>query len=471
MKGNRSSAFGLSFHGVIKMNEMTYKRTFGEVFPKFMIEAVAGATYSGGFNLLLWNGTEVHIGSKITTKSAPDSQFGASTFYPPDVDATVRKAVRFPSHATPYSSSRELFTNVRDLIKRFVDLPDNLVSLAAYSVFASWFVDCTATPVCLSIVSPRPGQGSQLTRLLGCLYRRALRLGQTTLGGICALPLELQPALLIENGKCDGQLLKLLRLLNAADAYVPWKGRLINVSGARVICTEESLPGDLLGAGFTEIRVPAARRSLPILDQRVQQQIAEEFQPKLLMYRLVNYRRASVSEFDVSDFTSPVRDLARCLGASVPDEPELQGEIAPLLQGQSDQTLVECETDLDSVVIEAMLVLCHETDRKSFHVADVAKRANTILEQRGELLELNPWATGRKLNQLGITTKKLDSAGRGALLLNTMRDHVHKLAWERKVSTIYDHAEQCSHCKYWVDTEREEVDVNELSAEELDQML
>src|SRR5271169_4640276 len=73
-------------------------------------------------------------------------------------------------------------------------------------------------------------------------------------------------------------------------------------------------------------------RSLPILDQRVQQQIAEEFQPKLLMYRLVNYRRASVSELDVSDFTSPVRDLARCLGASVPDEPELQGEIAPLLR-------------------------------------------------------------------------------------------------------------------------------------------
>ena len=447
------------------MNEITHKRTFGEVFPKFMIEVVADKASAEGFNLLLWDGAEAHTQSSIRLKSAPGSQFGESIFYPPDVDSTVRRAMRFPSHATPYNSSRELFANVCDLIKRFVDLPENLVSLAAYSVFASWFVDCTATPVCLSIVSPRPGQGSQLTRLLGCLYRRALLLGQTTLTGICSLPLDLQPALLIENGKCDGQLLKLLRLLNAHDAYVPWKGRLINVCGAKVICTEESLPGDLLGAGFTEIHVPPARRSLPILDQRAQQQIAEEFQPQLLMYRLVNYHRACVSEFDAPDLTSPVRNLARCLGASVPDEPGLQGEIAPLLQGQSDQILLKCETDLDSVVIEAMLVLCHEKDRQSFHVADVSNNANKILERRDESLEMNPWTVGGKLNRLGISTKKLDSAGRGALLLNTMRHHVHNLAWERKVSTIYDHAEECLHCKYFVDTEREEEDLDNLIGE------
>lgn len=347
-----------------------------------------------------------------------------------------------------------------------MDLSENLVSLAAYSVLASWFVDCTATPVCLSIVSPRPGQGSQLTRLLGCLYRRALLLGQTTLTGICSLPLDFQPALLIENGKCDGQLLKLLRPLNAHDAYVPWKGRLINVCGAKVVCTEESLPGDLLGAGFTEIHVPPARRSLPILDQRAQQQIAEEFQPQLLMYRLRNYHRVSVSEFDAPDLTSPVRNIARCLGASVPGEPGLQGEIAPLLQGQSDQILLKCETDLDLVVIEAMPGLCHEKERQSFHVAEVSNNANKILERRGELLEMNPWMVGRKLNRLGISTTKLDSAGRGALLVNTMRHHVHNLAWERKVSTIYDHAEQCSHCKSLVDTEREEMDLSKLNEED-----
>ena len=433
-----------------------------------MIEVVADEASPEGFNLLLWDGAEAHIQSSIRLISAPDSPFGEIIFYPPDLDSTVRRAVRFPSHATPYKSSRKLFANVRDRIKRFVDLPENLVSLLAYSVFASLFVDCTATPVCLSIVSPRTGQGSQLMRLLGCLYRRPLLLGQTTLAGICSLPLDLQPALFIENGKGDGQLLKLLRLLNAPDAYVPWKGRLINVRCAKVICSEESLPSDLLGAGFTEIRVPPARRSLPILDQHAQQQIAEEFQPQLLKFRLVNHYRARVSEFDAPDLSSDVRELAGSLGTSVPDEPGFQGEIARALQGQSDQILLKSETDLDSVVIEAMLDLCHEKDRQSFHVADVSNHANKILERRGELLEMNPWTVGGRLNKLGISTKKLDSAGRGALLLNTMRDRVHKLAWERKLSTIYDHAGDCSQCKDFVDTEREGVDLDKSSANKKD---
>lgn len=421
-----------------------------------MIEVIADSASDGGFNLLLWDGAEAHIEPSMRLESAPDSQFGERTFYPPDVDATIRRAMRFPTHAAPYSSSRELFTNVCNLIKRFVDLPEDLVTLAAFSVFASWFTDCTATPVCLSLVSPRPGQGSQLIRLLSCLYRRALLLGPTSLGGICSLPLELQPAFLIENGQCDGQLLKLLRLLNVQDAFVPWKGRLLKVSCAKVICTEESLPGDLLGAGFLEIPVPPARRSLPILDHRAQQQITDEFQPQLLMYRLVNYHRVRLSEFDAPDLSSPVRNFARCLGASVPDEPELQREIAPLLQGQSDQILVKCETDLDSVVIEAMFALCHEKDRQSFHVAEVSNKANQILERQGEALEMNPWTVGGRLNDLGITTKRLDSAGRGALLLNALRHLVHKLAWKRKVETVFKYAEVCSDCKYFLNVEMEE---------------
>ncbi len=447
------------------MNETIRKRTFGEVFPKFMIEVIAGENSGEGLRLLLWDGKEAHIGSRIELKSAPNSDFGEMTCHPPDVDATIRKAMRLPSHASPYGSSQDLFTSVGDLIKKFVDLPEYLVSLATYSVFASWFVDCTTTPVCLSIVGPQAGQGSRLMRLLRCLYRRSLLLAQTTLGGICLVPSALQPALFIESGTCDAPLLKLLRLLNQHDAYVPWKGQLISLSGAKVVCTEGSLSGDLAAAGYTEIRVPPARRSLPFLDQRTQQQIAEEFQPKLLMYRLVNYRRAFISEFDVPELPSPVRELARTLGASVPEEPGLQAGITPLLQGQSDQILVEPGTDLDTVVVEAMLFLCHEKGRLSFHVADVSNHVNEILEKRGEWLEISSWATGRRLGKLGITTQKLDSAGRGALLLNAMRLHVHELAWKRKVSAMHDSSEKCSYCLHFVNREREQQGLEEMSTQ------
>lgn len=443
------------------MTRRTYRRTYGEVFSKFLIEVVAKSTSNPKLGLLLWDGAQLHRASSIGLAAAPYSDFQAATLYPPALELTVRKAIRFPTHAVPYGTTRELFRSIYEVLKQYTDLPENLLHLAAHSVFASWFVDAIATPVCLSLVSAPSGQGSRLLRLLACLYRHPLLLGQATLGGLCSLPLELQPALFLDAGQAKGPMEKLLRLLSAHDAYVPWKGQLIRFSGAKVVYNEESLPGNLLGAGFTEIRVPPPRRPLPIFDQRTQQRIVDEFQPKLLMYRLANYHQVAASPFDVPD--SPVRDLARSLAASVPDEPALQSAILPLLQAQPDQVLVKPTSDLDSIVIEAMLVLCHEKERQSFHVAEVADNVNKILEARGEPLDMNAWAVGRKLRKLDITTRKLDAAGRGALLMNELRQHVHSLAWDRKMLVSHGDPQHCAECKRFRERDEEAPGLDQLA--------
>jgi len=120
-------------------------------------------------------------------------------------------------------------------------------------------------------------------------------------------------------------------------------------------------------------------------------------------------------------------------------------QVASLLQAQSDQDLIKPTSDLDSVVIETMLILCHQKDRKSFHVAEVSEKVNEILEARGESLDMNPWAVGRKLRKLDITTQRLDANGRGALLLNDLRHHVHSLAAKRGLLVI--DPGRCSDCK------------------------
>ncbi len=426
------------------------KRTYGEAFPKFMIEVVAAAESDNGPSLLLWNGTEAYIASKITM-TASKSGASNSTFYPPEIDSTTRNAIRFPARAESYDSTRKLFNGITDVLRKYMDLPENLMYLLAHCVFASWFVDVTAAPVCLSIVGPSSGQGSRLLRLLASLFRHPLLLGPTGLGAIFSLPLKLQPALFMDGGQCNGQLPKLLRQLSAPDSFVFWKGQLLQFRGAKVVCTEESLPSDLLNGGFIEVRIPSSRRILPILDQQARQQIAEEFQPKLLMYRLVNYHQVRSSKFDVPEFPLPVRDLSRSLAAAVPNEPEFQSSIASLLQAQSDQDLIKPTSDLDSVVIETMLILCHQKDRKSFHVAEVSEKVNEILESRGESLDMNPWAVGRKLRKLDITTQRLDANGRGALLLNDLRHHVHSLAAKRGLLVKTGDPVRCSDCKEFQD--------------------
>lgn len=79
------------------------------------------------------------------------------------------------------------------------------------------------------------------------------------------------------------------------------------------------------------------RAPLPVLNPDALREIAEKFQPKLLMYRLVNYCHVVNSTFDGAPLTSPVNGLARCLGATVVDDPDRQVQLVSLLRERDEQ--------------------------------------------------------------------------------------------------------------------------------------
>ncbi len=453
------------------MEQQPRIETYGELAPRFIIELVASDAPDGGLKLLLWDGAEQHIQSKLALEAAPDSEFKARVYCPPEVDSTIPRAIRFPTHAAPYESSKELFEDVRGLIAKYTGLGGNEASLAAFSVLASWFVDRIETPICLSIVGPQSTQGRQLFRLLGCLYRRALLLSDLTLAGVHSLPIALRPALFIERCEPNEELQKLLRTSSDRDTYVPRNGRLVNLCCAKVICSEEPLYDDPTGGNFIEIPVTPTCESLPILDQRAQQQIADEFQPKLLMFRLRNYRQVADSDFDVAHFAPPVRELARSLGACMGDEPELQAAIAGLLAAQNELVQSERAIDLNAIVVGAMLSFCHEAKKESVHVGAITAQVNKMLEQHGEILEWQPRTVGHKLKALGLPTRRLNAAGRGILLLDAVRQRIHKLAWTYQLPAAHGNATSCRHCRELGESPRGEFDLNAFSQEDLDALL
>lgn len=442
--------------------------TYGELAPEFMIELVAGDPRGGGLALLLWDGTEQHIQSSLRLEAARGSEFKARAFRAPDVDSTILQAIRFPTHAAPYGSERQLFGEVSALINKYTGLNGKLASLAAYSILASWLVDCIESPVCLSIVGPDLTEGRQLVRLLACLYRRALRLSDMTLAGVSSLPMVLRPALFVEHCEPNKDLQTLLRASSSRDTYVPRNGRLVDLSCAKVICSEEPLYAGAVADGFIEIPVTPSGEPLPILDLRAQQQIADEFQPKLLMFRLKNYQQVARSEFDVAEFAPPVRGLARSLGACVSHEPELQGGIVLLLKELNELVLSERAIDLNAIVVEAMLSFCHEEKKESLHVGEITACVNKILEQCGELLEMKPRTVGHKLKALGLSTRRLDASGRGVLLLDKVRERIHKLAVAYRLPADRGGTQSCRYCHRQGEPPCGEIDLNKLSPEDID---
>jgi hypothetical protein len=429
-------------------------KTFGEILPDCMIELVSGGPSQTSFKLLLWDGNKAQIKPRVSIEPQPELGFETNVFAPPDIDSTILRAIRFPTHAAPYSSDCELFNEVFNLIERYTDLPEELARLLTYCVFASWFSDCTPTSICVSIIGPESLQGWQVFRLLSCLFRRALPLSDVNLSGLCSLPTGLFPALFLEQRELSTQSEKVLDALNARDTFIPWKGRLVNLCWPIVIRSEEPLSNRTLVESAIEIPVDPGCSSLLMLGPQAQQEIANRFQPRLLMYRLNNFRRIANSSVDFPDFVPPVREVACCLAVCVPDMPEVRPEMTFLLEERNRQVQSDREIDPKLIVLQAMLSFCHQASRKSVRVAEVASAVNAILEQESEMFELSPKAAGGKLKLLALNTKRIDAKNRGMLLTDARRQLIHKRAWDFGVTETRD-LQHCEYCKHFAQLEEE----------------
>jgi hypothetical protein len=194
------------------------------------------------------------------------------------------------------------------------------------------------------------------------------------------------------------------------------------------------------------------------------------------MFRLTNYNLVRNSKFDIPQFESSARDLARCLGACVLEDSELQGNIAPLLKECNEEFEAdsECSKYLNAFVVETMFDFCHQEEKACLHVKEITSAVNAILKERGETLEMSPKQVGNKLRAMGLTTKRLDASGRGVQLLDPVRQHIHRLAWHYRVGfggiESDDVRMNCPQCGR-IPKEEKPDPLDSLSQQELDTMI
>jgi len=435
------------------MPQVARIKTFGEILPTSVIELVSGGPALHSFQLVQWDGKEARISPNLEIKST--SGFGTTIFEPADIDSNILRAIRFPTLPRAYSSISKLFRLVGGLIQDYSAQSETICGLLAYCGFAGWFADCTPIPICISIVGPESRQCRQLFRVLSCLFRRALPLSDVSLSGLCSLPSGLFPALFLEQRELSAQAEKVLYASRGRGTSILWKGRLVDLGWAKVIRSEEPLSHLKLGPGVIEIRVDPSPRSVPMLHPGTEQRIADGIQPMLFMHRLEHLRSIAHSRVDFPEFAPPIREVACCLAQCMPDMPEVRSEITSLLMERNLQVQSECETNPFSIVIEAMLSLCHQT-KKFVRVAEVAAAFNTISEQDGETPELSAKAAGDKLNTLGLITKRIDAKSRGLHLTEANRQLIHRLAWDYGVTKTRD-MQRCEDCKQFAKLEKERI--------------
>ena len=377
-------------------------------------------------------------GSKEPTESI---ERGGQTYVPFSLPPSLLEVLTLPAGRTPYGSTVGLFGRIYNL---FVDrgISDECAMLLTYGVFATWFPDLLPIAPYLFISGPRP-EAHMAIRLLSCVVRHALPLGDLNSAAFRYLPMHIEPTLLV--GNLHSSMYRALSSSSHPHAYLPSKDGFIDLYCAKVVYTGTTLPEVLPGGAVLTINLAPCRRKLPLIDAPTCQAIAADFQPQLLDYRLNNFVKVRDADFDVPAFESDLRVLAHVLGSCIVDAPEVQAGIAPLLQGQQEVLRANRLVDPQCIALEAVLDHCHTTPEPCrVGVAELADTSSRILASRGETPAFEPKHMGRLLRSLGLYPKR-DAQGYAFFLTEQFRRQVHRLARDHGI-TLEETATACAHC-------------------------
>ncbi len=406
--------------------------TAGEVFGDGgLIELVRDSSDPTRPALLLWDGKQPTVAHQVRTHGA--------CYIPLEVDRTIFRQLRLPGRPLPYGSTAELFNAIYQLVTISSSLTNDHAALLAYFGLSSWFPDCLTTSPCLLFRGSSSAEATALLRILSWVCRHSLLL--TDAGG--AISAKLRPTRLICQG--DRHIDRLLAAFRARGFATSCNGSFNDMAGATAIYLAERELKSSLADTCLSIPVNPGGRLLSACDEQRMSSAVDELQAKLLFYRLRNIRKVGASDFDVPEFSGPLRELARTLGACLIDAPELTNRLVDLLRPVDAAIKVEGVSRWDSVVLEALLACCHE-GWKEVHVGQVTELVNGILSRQSEPLALKPREVGGRLKCLGFRTIRLDSAGRGMYLLAPECKRVHQLALSFRLPSLAEGLPGCEHC-------------------------
>jgi hypothetical protein len=336
--------------------------TGGEVLPDgTILELIQDPADRSRPALLQWSGGVWSVAREVL--------IGRSRYIPVEIGASFVQGL--PAEPAPYTSTRDLFDDVRSLVARLSGLTDEHCTMLAHFVLASFFVDCMKMAPCLLLYGCSTAEAIALLRVLCDLCRHGILLADS---GVRGLPERFRPTRLIcQSGTNVVKLLAALRLPGFA---ISENGRLREISGPTAVYVGE----EELRSPFAEdclwMPVPPARQLLSAQDQQTEAEIVGRLKAQLLRYRLQNLERVKKSTFDAAEFSGSTRELARTFGACVVDAEGLQRQLIVLLTPRDEAMRCERTSKLESVLVESLLACCHRR-QESVRVKEIAADVNT----------------------------------------------------------------------------------------------
>lgn len=414
--------------------------TAGEILSDgTVLELVWADLLHTNLNLLIYKSGDSTI--------APSYEHAGKTYVPTNVDQTILRATRFPSGVKSFGSVRELFDDAAHSLARKHDLPEQSIRLTTYFKFATWLPERLPSAPLLSIVAPPPAPSELLMQDLANFCRRPLLFSNPSAADLLALPFDLRPTLLLHVSHARPDLQTLLCASLRRRFCFAKKSRAVDLFGPKVVFSRMPLKEVSRNGAAIEIALNPTRRQTPFCDPDSSDELAAEFQSRFLSYRLEALQVARAPQIDCEDLTIPMATLVRALANGIVGDDELQRRIVPLLRGQDREFQVDVAASLKCIVVEGLLILCHDGDRQTLVCLELAQVVNTILKGRGEDLTVSAEDIGWQLKSLGFLTEPIGRKGKGLKLVNSIREKIHESAETCGVRSIQGGvATRCRYC-------------------------
>ena len=325
-------------------------------------------------------------------------------------------------------------------LTRYAHLSPDAVALLVAFALASWFPDRIPVVPLLYLIGP-DNEVLLVLRLLGCLCRRSILLGDINVQAMAALPQGLNPTFLIGERSLAWPVRRVLMSSSSRYFHTARGNRQLHTYGARAFSVHRD---PVNGAGM-RISLSPSVDQLPPLSDADEEDAAVDFQAKLLRYRMLNYARVANAQIDTYNFVPAIRDEARAWVAPICDCPDLLQCVTNSLLLKSQQLKEQNFSNDLCLAAEAALFFCHKANTDHFFVGDAAERVTHLLAGRHEDRTMTDKMAGKLLRDLGIFGERV-TAGYRILLTDARRQQIHGLARDYQVLSMQDGVTRCRYC-------------------------
>ena len=218
---------------------------------------------------------------------------GTKRYVLPQKSAGLLADIVLSNGVRPSGGAQQLAADLESIISQFFELDPADLHLSVAHVLSSWVPECFETVPYLWLVGPPGSAKTTFLKLLSCLCRRSVLVGDIRPAALYQLVHNSDITLLIDELELNGsrsssEIARLLRTGNTRGVPTVRNGQRFCTFCCKVLTSRLPPTDGALASRSLFVSMRPTKQSLGLLDEAARRRIIWEFQPRLLGFRFEN---------------------------------------------------------------------------------------------------------------------------------------------------------------------------------------